>query len=358
MMHFEDITFVEAIGKYGKEWDNLVIKCQINPTLFSGWLKCIYSAYNKLDEVRVFVAHDNDTVYGIIPYFQSKKKFWRLNICAIELAGNIVSYHQELIISENHSEILKHFIEHINKAYQYDLIEVHQISVDSKTINILSDFAKEKGQVVNIIEGESSPYLVFESDWDTLLSKKISKFRYKVRRRNKEYSENPDWVIRWFCEKNEDASTYLEDMLKIEGKSWKVASGKDINSRIEERKYYELLLPYLSNTGLLFANILYIKDEPVAYVLCYKINGFVGHIKTSYDKDYKDFSVGALVIEDTLRKCIDERLVEFDFLGDIMQHKMYWTSTVRKHVSLMIYNGRLLTSMIGRLKSFKRKLVK
>jgi CelD/BcsL family acetyltransferase involved in cellulose biosynthesis len=155
--------------------------------------------------------------------------------------------------------------------------------------------------------------------------------------------------LRWF-EGPQDTSDLLRDILDIEAGSWKVAAGMDIPSRPMERRYHEQLLPMLSREGLLLANVLYIGGAPAAYNLCYRWNGRIGHLKTSFSNAFADLSPGAMAFEATLRRAHDEGAQEFDFLGAEMGHKLWWSTDARPHTTWLLCSRSLRGRWAGWLK--------
>src|SRR4030095_15215984 len=111
----------------------------------------------------------------------------------------------------------------------------------------------------------------------------------------------------------------LETMLIVEAQSWKAAAGVAIVAGTPQCHYYERLLPWLTTHGIL-ANVLYVKDKPVAYVLCAVSRGWVGQLKTSFVTGLKD--AGSRVVDSSIERAFELGCKEYDFLGDTAPHKM------------------------------------
>jgi hypothetical protein len=127
-------------------------------------------------------------------------------------------------------------------------------------------------------------------------------------------------------------------MLDIEERSWKAEAGSAITDRRVEIEYYRCVLPVLSEMGALFANVLFIKDVPCAYVLCCNFNGWVGQLKTSFDKSIQD--AGARVIDESVKQAFASGARTYDFLGEASAHKLKWTDRVRTHHGYWLLSRR------------------
>ena len=348
MLIFTDLSWTDAKKQYADSWRNLLQSADINPSLLPDWIECAANAAGVVEYLRAFVATDAGEVVGIIPYYRHTRRMMGVTVKALEFAGNIISYHQEIIAQDHHKELLIGFLEH--QAVQgWDVLCLGGILNRSATRRSVEEIAKDWGLSLIIYPAESSPYLRITEKWDEFIVKKSKKFRYKIRKREKDLRTFPEFAMRWF-EGQDDSAELLHDVLKIEAGSWKVKADMDITGRPMELRYHEQLLPMMGRENLLFANVLYVRQEPAAYNLCYRWNRRLGQIKTSFNDAFQEFSPGALVLEAALRRAFDDGYQEFDFLGDVMQHKMAWSTDSRDHETLFLFSHSIKGRTLGLLK--------
>ena len=349
-----EISFKDALSSISSAWSNIVRNENLNPSLLPGWLKCACDAFNISDDTKVLVIYKNKEVVGIIPYYNVEKKIAGIPTKCIELSTNLVTYHQELITTLTIKQTIEIFILHLKKTISWDTILFKDLNTEGRTyIALTSNF------LATTYLSESSPYLVLSDTWGELIASKPKKFRYKVNKREKELANNHSLKSIWF-RGGDNCDDLINDMLHIEQHSWKVQDNMDITSRPIETLYYKHLIPYLSKHNLLIANVLKFDGIAIAYNLCYQVNGHVGQIKTSFDNSYQELSPGAMMIEEALRQYYQEGCVEFDFLGDVMPHKMAWTKKLRAHETVMVYNNHSKGYLIytySKLRKFIKKLL-
>ncbi len=355
-----DLALGEAIDSYGSEWSNIVGNAKLNPSLLPGWMACVASAFGLFDKFRVYILKRGEKIEGVVPFYIRRSKLSGVPVIRVELGGNLVSYHQELITDSKHCLLLERFVDYLGEKYHWDIISAENICIGSLTGKTIVNVCSERDVGLSSYPGESSPYLVFDKDWKSILASKQKKFRYKVNKREKILRDSDSLTIGWYTSPSDDIQRLVEEIFYVERDSWKADKGMAITGRQTEEAYYRLLVPYLANKGILFASVLRKDGEAIAYNLCYKFNNCVGQLKTSYHNNYTAISPGAILIEDALRKCIQEGISEFDFLGDIMPHKMAWTKSLRTHELITIYNkstkGRLLHTFSRTKKSIKKRL--
>ncbi|NNM81298.1 MAG: GNAT family N-acetyltransferase [Burkholderiales bacterium] len=355
MRRYLDLSWNEAKEAHFSAWRDLVAGNDFNPSLLPGWMQCARAVSDDRPDWRVFLEFDErEMLTGVIPYFLHEIRLMGIRARAVELGGNLVSYHQEIISAGGQKNLLREFMALVRG---WDLMRMFNIAAEGKTATVVSELAGEKGCLHLFHPGESSPYLPIAGKWEDYLSTKSKRHRYRLRRQEKSLQEEPDWVLKWF-EGEEGCDDLLADMLKIEAGSWKASAGMDIPGRPAELEYHCRLLPMLAKEGMLLANVLYMKGEPAAYGLCYRWNAAIGQMKTSYQERFREDSPGALVLISLLRRAFDEGCEEFDFLGDEMEHKTIWDTESRRHVSILLFGSTLKGRMLGLAKQLQRRVGK
>jgi CelD/BcsL family acetyltransferase involved in cellulose biosynthesis len=333
----EDTPLEEAIARHGKAWEDIVVKQALNPSLLPGWIHCVTEAFCLTSQCNVFILSEEGSPIGFLPYYTKKVPVNGVKVNTVNITGNIVSYHQELITDQSEL-LLNYFLNHLSKNSSWDQIAITNLVKDGPSYQTLT---RQKKYPFTIYAGESSPYLELTKNWDTLLATKSQKFRYKVRKRERQLRDSQDMSVNWYTD-NTNVDELFEYILRIESNSWKKTAKIDIGERPSETRYYQSLLPFMANNKLLFANVLKFGETPIAYNLCYCKDGVLGQLKTSFDENYKELKPGLIVVEDALIKSITIGASEFDFLGDIMEHKLAWTNAFRPHFGITIYNRSIL----------------
>jgi len=352
------LPFLEAYDIYHDAWHDFVIENKLNPSLLPGWLHCVFKAFNNLEDVFVFVAKDHEGIIAIQPYYISKSSINGVKLTNINMGGNLVSYHQEFTICDHYENFIADFNASLPK---WDILTFSNADIAGQAYMLLQDYSAASGAFFHTYPGETSPYILINNSWPDYLATKRRKFRYKVNKHEKDLASNSDFEIKWYTETTDNIDLLIRSIFSIEEKSWKTNNNMDITSNQVEMNYYKLLIPYLAKMKLLNASLLFYKNNIIAYNLCYKINNKVGQIKTSFDDDFKEISPGALLIEDSLRKYFSNDVKEFDFLGDIMQHKMSLATDTREHATAYVINNSpkgIFYKYYLKLRSLIKKLIR
>lgn len=348
ILRFSKSNLVDINEHLYNGWSHLINTCTDEFSLSPGWLKCTALSQNMLDAIRVSSCHINDECIGVLPFFEETQKIYGLPLNTFEMPGRkLVSYHEEIVSKEAHMELLRNLL--IDSNEKWHMFSAPAIQRNSLTALAIEEFCAENNFIFLKYPGDKSPYLKMTGDWDEFLSTKSSNFRYTLKRKEKTLKKAGEISVRWYQSVSELDDLY-RDILEVEKTSWKISANMSISQSEIEQNYYKYLLPYLADENVLFANVLYLNNSPIAYSLCYMFKGRVGQIKTSFNDAYNKLSPGLIVNKHAIKKSFEIGAQEFDFLGDVMPHKVHWTSLVRKHDTYYVLSNRLRSRLAGVLK--------
>ena len=236
-------------------------------------------------------------------------------------------------------------------AASCDMLVLPNLPADGPTMAAACKLARSQNLVAVRRPGHSSPFLRIATTWDAFIAGKDKKFRYKVRNSLKDLEGAGALTEGWIVAPAQVDAFYAQ-LLEIERNSWKVSAGMAICGSQMEQQYYRRLLPFLAARDALRANLLILDGRPIAYSLCYASGGAFRQLKTSFDDRYAELGPGSAVLNRSLQRAFESGATEFDFLGDVMQHKNQWASGVRAHCTVYLY----LASWRGRLGAGVRRI--
>lgn len=336
----DDLSFFEAISKYHKEWYELTKEAGEDPCLLPEWILAIAKSLDKCDILRVWVAQRDGTVIAVIPYMRNRINFHGLRLNSVELAGNMLSYHQEILATSDYLDCCVEAFLTSFPSDSWDLFRIENVLAGGASWYSLQRIANAQNKTLVTSPADCSPVLFIDSDWDTFLSSRSSSFRYRLRRNAKKIAKIAGVEMKWL-NTQKSVADLIKAMITIESRSWKVGKNMAITDSKQEIEYYRNLLPFLAQRDMLFSNVLYFDGEAVAYSLCYKYQGRIAQLKTSFDDQYSKLSPGSYVVDTAIEKAFYEQAREFDFLGDVMVHKLDWTQETRQHYCIYLFNRTL-----------------
>lgn len=336
-------SWTEALQVLAPAWIEMVRNLGLNPSHDPRWMDAVVRSHGISDETRVAAWFQERELVGILPFRQTVVRRMGLPLRTVAPVTNLVSYHAGLIASCQAEQLLAETLRQAG-AGGWDLLHFNNVPADSATGRTLEAFARQHGSTIITQPGETSPYIRITTDWDQFLATRTKKFRANVTRATRRMADAGETGMEWTIGTG-DTDRLLTRMLAVEAASWKAESGIAISQSTTERDYHAQLLPALAGMQALFANVLLVKDRPAAYVLGCRYNGWVGQLKTSFDRQIAD--AGARVIDASVRRAFDEQADVYDFLGDAAPHKLKWTSDLNSHSNYWIYSRGLAARIAG-----------
>lgn len=335
----------EAAEWFGSEWHALLASEGLNITLAPEFLTAASASVGLRDRQRVMVARRGAQLVGVLPFFVKVFRLHGVPMRMLCLGTNLIAYHPEIPAPACAAELLDAVLS--SRSHPWDVFCARAVPSDGLTTRAVRQVASARGYAMVSYPGEASPFLA--QSWDEFLRSKSSNFRYNLKRKEKTLKSGGAITERWLTSEA-DVPALLRCMQEIESSSWKSAADVAVTSKRSELGYYEAVIPFLARHGMLFANAIYLDDEPIAYHLCYRFIGVVGNMKTSFKESHSALSPGAAVIKSAIQRSFELGAREFDFLGETQYHKLLWTDTVRKHDVHFLYSRTVRGRLFGAIK--------
>lgn len=343
-MKLELLKWDVALQTEKHAWCEMLLRRGFNPTLHPDWLNFTLRSWSLDHNACVAVIRDRTTTRAIIPFVVRRRTLLGLPCRVLEPCSNVFSYHAEILADDALASL--EILLSDPRIPPWDVFRAVNIVADGPSSQAITSLAKLGRNRLSTREGESSPYLIIDQDWDSFLRKRAKKLRANVTRSERLMKEAGESGMSWY-EAGSDTRPLLRDMLEIESRSWKLGAGVAVVAGTPQHSYYEKLLPWLSANGIM-ANVLYVKDQPAAYTLCATWRGWVGQLKTSFVDEYRD--AGSRVIHSSLQRAFDKGFCEYDFLGDAAPHKLRWADRVRMHVDYWLFAPHTRATLLAAIK--------
>jgi hypothetical protein len=226
----------------------------------------------------------------------------------------------------------------------WDVLSLRDVPAEGGCLEAVSESLRKEGCVVAYESPMESPYIPLPGDWTELEKRLDARFRQNLRRRRRRLEEHGPVTFEVITSQ-EGLDAALEDAFAIEASGWKGESGGAIRARPELVAFYAGWARRLAQEGRLRLCFLKLGDRRIAFHFGYIQRGRYYLPKCGFDEAFQECSPGQLLMVDVLKRCIEERLETFEFLGFTMPWKRDWTPLVRPHACVMAYRptwrGRL-----------------
>jgi CelD/BcsL family acetyltransferase involved in cellulose biosynthesis len=176
-----------------------------------------------------------------------------------------------------------------------------------------------------------SPYVPtdgpLENLWETDIDTHKSPRELARRRKKLDGRGNAEFVV-------DDGRNHIDELLAealpIEASGWKAELGTAIVSRPDTLQFYDELMRWASDEGILRAMYFRVDGVMVACELCFAYGDRLAIIKGGIDPMWKKYAVGVLTHFEITRYCFEHDITSLEWLGDEAPHKRAWTSKSRE----------------------------
>ena len=143
------------------------------------------------------------------------------------------------------------------------------------------------------------------------------------------------------CRKKEDINYYLESLLDLHYKRWKIKGQKGSFLRNPKLlSFYNKIIPAALESGWLRLFILTSERKPIAAQIGYVYDHRFYAIQEGFDPAFHP-GAGNLLRAKVIENCINEHVEEYDFLEGFSDHKRRWGAKCRTGYDLFIYKKNL-----------------
>jgi len=350
----------ESIHKYESAWNELFSSGVFEPSTSFYWTHAWLShGLKQNDSFLLAVLSESGKITGILPLVIRTTRYLGIAIKRLAPVSEYYNTHGDILIAKKlFAELAKTLLAEIETSGQkWDRFEMSQILETNDIVHGLTSTALEDSYHLQIQKTEPSYFITLASAYDDYLAARSRNFRKILKKCEKKMMLEGPAEVRQYDDFQTLEDAYKQ-LLAIEEKSWKSSQGTAIVSLHHQKSFYRALCEAASKEGILHLHFLYSNGVPIAYNLGLIANNTYYYLKTSYDEKYKHLSPSTFLRAKLIEELILKGIKFLDFHAEPYDWQQHWTSELRWHHSIIIYNhtvkGRLFriyTLLRSKLKS-------
>jgi len=216
------------------------------------------------------------------------------------------------------------------------------------------------GYLTAITKGAVAPYMRTDTTWETYRKSLSARMRKNLKAARKKLGAMGQFEY-VECKTYPDVLEKLEWYKQIEQKSWKAAARVGPSKHGHYYRFFEALAGEFGRTGQFHIRFITLDNQPIAGTFGLEFNNTFYSMHIAHDHEYNKYSIGTLLESMEIESCYTGDCLEYDFLGDFLNNKLRWTSTVRASKELHVYQKKwqliLMFAVYHRIKPFIKKIV-
>jgi CelD/BcsL family acetyltransferase involved in cellulose biosynthesis/ribosomal protein S18 acetylase RimI-like enzyme len=327
------------------------------------WLYTWWKHFNNGNKLLILKGTENGRTTALYPFYiniidgarTTGRKNLGIPARIIEMIGAGLSCRGEFLVADKWPENLVTMLDYLHGPLkdEWDMMDLHQFSEDSISLNYLLNGLHERGYKYQVAFHSIAPFIPIENhsqDYGSYhLSRRSARTRRVLRKKERKLFEEIG------CDfENEKLSPkeIVDIYRKIELRSWKKRehAGLFLNNDI-----YLFMLELLENlsSDIYYSSIIKTKDEYVGFLFGFIYKRKFYYFATAYNRLFFRFSPGLLLVKKVFEDMHKRDIEEIDLLQGENDLKYYWTDKKRMQYVVRVFNtnskGRLLKNMYRRI---------
>ncbi len=348
MLSIRVVSTLEEFGNLADQWNSLLAQTSSNH-IFLTWEWLYTWARNYLGKDRLFIllAYEGDQIVGIAPLYIRKTRYYRvLNLRQIGFlgTGEVCSCYLDFIVQEKNR---KQFIQ---KVYSYlygeakglwDILYLAEVPAESLSIDTLYEIAQEEGKVIEVADHTCCPVIKLHGGVKDFLKRISRNERYNLRRKSKRLQQ-VGHVEYDRTSLSGDIQKEMDTFVKLHQMRWEQKGAGGCFKSQRFLGFHREVSEIFSKRGWVHLDFLVLDGEKVAGIYGYSYNGrYYFYLPGLNPTIVPEASPGILLLFRCICQAIQDRMSEFDLLRGPADYKIAWANTIRRSLTLRLYNKNL-----------------
>jgi CelD/BcsL family acetyltransferase involved in cellulose biosynthesis len=209
----------------------------------------------------------------------------------------------------------------------WDGLRLEERRPEEADVEILREFAVERGASVRLQPLHACPYLSLETDWAGYIASRSVRLRKNLRAARRRLDARGPWALQRF-ESVAEVREGFALLGQVHARSWKAREGLGLSLSDAYRRFYESYAVGRAARGAARVLVLRSGPRPVAATLAITEGDTYYSVMIAHDAEFDDCSPGTLLEALELEGLMAERRFRrYDFLGAHLANKRRWTDT-------------------------------
>ena len=340
------------------DWNRLYGAGQWEPSVSFGWSRAMIRNHLARDSNWFIVLlRRSGEITGIVPMARAEQRVLGRTVTTLSPIQERNNTHSDLLIRDYDPELLAAWLEALTRSGgRWDLLQLSRLIEDGPLCAALAGRLPRCGRAFELVPQQPSYFLPLPASHDDYLASRSAKFRNHLKRAEKKLAAAGACALTLVRDGDDFEAAYRE-LLAIEAASWKHGHGTAISAVPHQTGFYRDLAESALRAGTLHLTFLRVNGVAVAYNLGLVANDCYYYLKTSVRDEHKSSGAATVGRAWLIRQLIGDGLPKFDFPAEPYEWERQWTSELRWHRSLLVYN-RTANAGLLRLIRFARALLR
>jgi len=353
MLSVRVVNTISEFESLSESWNALLNKSSVD-TIFLTWEWLYTWARHYVTDKNLFIllGYEGDQIVGIAPFYLTEVGHHGvLPVRQIEFlgTGEVCSSYLDFIVE---TKMRNQFLQSVYNFFfkpaksDWDVLHLAEIPSESPSIDVLYQLAEDDGKVVEIIGHTCCPIIRLAKTVNEFLSCLSSNERYNLKRKERRLSAYGCVQYRRTVA-NAEVRKQMDTFINLHERRWELTETGGCFKSKRFLQFHKELSERLSDKGWVSLDFLSVSGEQVAgiYGFSYK-NRYYFYLPGHKPGLFPEASPGILLLFKCVSQAIEHGHKEFDLLQGPSSYKMAWANSLRRSLTLRVYNGGLRSAAL------------
>ena len=329
------------------EWNELLARSHFDvPFLRHEWLRTWWTHFSRNDQISVILARRDGRLAFAMPLLEDKISLGPVKLTALRSLTNTHSFRYHFLLERGREDVIEAVWDYLlQRDRRWHVLVLADVPMDVGIGEQLLGHVRSHGELAGTWHACESAYLAIDGAWADHEQKMAKSVRKQLRSQRNRLGRQGDVRLEVLTDPDEVAAA-LPEAFEIERRSWKGERGTAIACNPTLVGFYSELARIAARLGWMRLSFLRVDQTRAAFEYGLQYNRRFHSVKIGYDAErFRKFSTGRLLVMDSIVRCFDERLAEFDFIGPLTNTQAHWRPLTREIGWLFVYRNSLLSRL-------------
>jgi CelD/BcsL family acetyltransferase involved in cellulose biosynthesis len=298
-----------------------------NPLLDFAWHAACATTLNREDRLRILVQKDvEENITAIAPLVLNRRnQFEFLGASRLFEPCDILHQDTEALLSIYGYLSRSKYPSQLSRVPERDAIQLQ-----GSNRHLTSGYWR-------LTPSAGTPVLDLGMSWGDFADSLSSQRRYDLRRAERRANLHGTVTFESHSPARDEIPALLKIAYDVEDKSWKGRNGSSLKKNKSTGEFFREYCAQAAAQGDVRIFFQRIGNEPASMAICVEKYDALWFLKIGYDEKFRKCSPGLLLLQNTVKACIDRGITRLEHLGTSEPWLRSWTSDVRPHVTITHY---------------------
>lgn len=337
MLKLDIVESVKGFAALKEDWNRLADNFSGgNVFLTWEWQYTWWSHFGEGKQLHLIIVRDGEKAVAIAPMYEAHAGFWPVSTRVLQTLCYNAGDYGGLLVEDGYEDALWMLTEYLieKKESLNAPVVLRRVPEDTPIAEMWRNVMASGNQKyqMDLVTTFQAPQVSLSEGMEIKFPKA------ELGRRNRKIHREHDVEFRFHTEGDVDDD--LASLVKLHDIRWSDRMNEYKGVLVEEKKlaFTRDVVRLLDERGIVRLSSLWVDGQAAAGVLAFEYGDRFLYWRPAFDNQWRKFSVGHVLLNYLMQRCVERGIQVFDFLEGVADYKTLWADGMRNVATLSINN--------------------